>query len=235
MTTIPYLLYTLQTIEIAVDKARKRIQEIETALENDENVVLARQRVQQSETELHDIRAQHKDSELEQSSLTQKIHEVDELLYSGRLTNPKELKERQDELASLHKRQEVLQSHLAELHDGVTQKQHEYTESEASLTQTQVELGQAREALAQERDTLNNKVKKKLRERKTLLTQIPEEIYEQYKALRKQKHGIAVALLKESTCTACHIEQNLMVNKAVEKSADLVYCRNCGRILAIEN
>ena len=112
MTKTASTLYSVQSLELAIDKSRQRLEEIEQALANDEKVAACRATLDASDKAHTQARTHIKDLELEIASLAEKIQEVDKLLYSGRILNPKELQDRQNELESLKRRQKTLEDQL---------------------------------------------------------------------------------------------------------------------------
>ncbi len=231
MKHTPSTLYTIQTYELAIDKARERLQEIEAALAHDENVARCQAAFDDSAQLLQQLRAQVKDLELELSSLKQKIEEVNHLLYSGRITNPKELQERQSELESLQRRQAVLEDRLAATRDDVGTQETTHQQATVDLEAAIVERDKSHVEMVAEQEQLNSEIQQNLKERKAVVDTVPRTLLKQYRSLRKKKRGQAVALLKGKQCTVCGIEQPSSEAQRVMHDEDLVYCVGCGRLL----
>jgi predicted nucleic acid-binding Zn-ribbon protein len=235
MQTLPSTLYKVQTLEIAIDRSRERLDEIEDALANDERVVAAKKALEESQTALNQTEGEVRNLEMEIAGLAEKIEEVDTLLYSGKIKNPKELQERQQEVESLRRRREFLQERLADTEKLLAQQQAETEEQQQTLQDIQEERQQENVELVAEQKELKKEVKNKLRERKSVVKQIPDSTYKQYRTIRKKKGGIAVAHLESNFCDVCKIEQNSSIVQQVQQMSDeLVFCENCGRILFVE-
>jgi predicted nucleic acid-binding Zn-ribbon protein len=233
MSNIAGILYTIQTFELAIDEARSRVQAIEVALAHDELVATAQARLEASERALHQSSAQVTDLELEISSLSGKINDVDKLLYSGLITNPKELQERQDELESLKRRYQGLEVRLLEASDALKACQAEYEQATQNLQEAIQVRDQSHIDLIAERQLLDVQITANLKQRKTRMHEVPDEILKQYRRLRKQhKNGQAIALIVDEACSACRIEQPTSEIQRIMRADDLVYCVGCGRILA---
>jgi predicted nucleic acid-binding Zn-ribbon protein len=232
MPSLPSALYTVQEFEIAVDKARARIERIEEQLANDEVVVARRNELDKLNKSYNQTQATIKDLELEISSLTSKIEEVDELLYSGKLKNPKELKDRQEELESLRRRHKTLEARLlAALTEAETvNKQHEAAEE--SLSEAVDKQKQDNVDLIAEKETLQEQILDNLRKRKTMVKTIPDNVYKNYRILRKRKNGQAVAPLKGNACGLCGVSQTTSAVQDIQEGNKIMYCENCGRMLA---
>ncbi|MBI5931377.1 MAG: hypothetical protein HY862_18865 [Chloroflexi bacterium] len=231
MPNIPNALYTLQTYELAVDHARTRLAAIEAALTGDEDLKSAQAAHEISEAAVQQCQTTIKNLEEDLKRLQLKIAEVDELLYGGSIRNPKELQERQDEVNSLRNRATDIESHIQELMADLENLRATHRTHQEVLTAAISQRDKNHAELIIEQDQLNTQVKNNLRKRKTILEEVPETIYKQYQVLRKKKHGQAVALMQNSQCNACGIEQTWAHAQHVHENDELVYCEGCGRIL----
>ncbi|MCB9438054.1 MAG: hypothetical protein H6673_13840 [Anaerolineales bacterium] len=231
MDNIFSTLYAIQSLELAVDEARQRLHDIEAALSNDAVITATRQTLSTTEAALHEASAHTKNLELELSSLIQKIQEVDTLVYSGKIKNPKELQERNDEVASLRRRQTTLEEQLAEAKKVQSTAQQHHTEAQHTLEEALAHRVTDETELIEERDQLNHEIDTILRKRKAKMQGIPKETFDHYRNLRKRKRGQAIALLKEDSCSACGIEQPSSDVQRILHGDEMVYCIGCGRIL----
>ena len=230
--TQPTTLYTLQQHEIAVDQARARLDEIEQLLSNNEQVKKLKSAVDEQQTTLLQSQTTIKDLELEVASLTQKIADVDELLYSGKLKNPKELAERQDELASLKRRLDIKEEDLVLAIKAEDKNKTVLDNASTKLKLARKELKQRKADLIAEQKRLKQEVQKNLRDRKALVANIPESDYQHYRQLRKKLRGQAVAaIVHEEICSFCHVGQTTTDVQNIRQNNEYIYCGNCGRIL----
>lgn len=230
--TQPTTLYTLQQHELAVDQARARLDKIEQILANDEQVKHLQSVFEKQQATLHDAQKTVKDLELEIASLTQKIADVDELLYSGELKNPKELTERQDELASLKRRLEIKEEDLILAIKNVDENTVALEHAHANLNTAHEEQAQRNTELIEEQKSLNKEIKNNLRARKALVAKIPEKDYQYYRQLRKKLKGQPVAAIEhEEICSFCHVGQTTSAVEEIKQNKEFIYCGNCGRIL----
>ncbi len=233
MPHIPSILNEIQTLELAVDRARSRQQDIDDALAHDERVLACQTAADEADQALHQARASVNDLQLEISSLTQKIEDVDKLLYSGQITNPKELKDRQDELESLRRRLASLEEHLVEAKNILESRQTENEQAQQDLAAAIVTRDKEQVDLIAEHEQLTAEIKANLKQRKGKVTAVPDATLKHYRSLRKRKNGQAVAVLNIHSCTACGIEQPRSEVQRIMQDDELVYCIGCGRILAI--
>lgn len=224
-------LYAIQSLELAVDEARERIQEIDAALSNDALIAASQAALATAEATLHEASARTKNFELELSGLIQKIQEVDELVYSGKIKNPKELQERNDEVASLRRRQTNLEEQLSEAKTLQSAAQQQHTDAQNALSEAITSRSADQTTLIEEREHINREIDIILRKRKVKMQVVPKETFEHYRNLRKRKRGQAIALLKADSCSTCGIEQPSSDVQRILHGDEMVYCIGCGRIL----
>lgn len=233
MQSLPSTLYTLQTFELAVDKARTRMSEIERILNNDESVLACQSHLTECQHALVTSSATAKDLELEVASLKAKIKEVNDLLYSGKIKVPKELTDRQDELEMLKRQMNRLDVRFLEAMRLQESSQEDVEKAEQALKEATLSLKRLSAELSKEHQKLDAEIKVNLRKRKDMLGQITKDAYEAYRKLRKKKNGQAVSLLHGNSCGLCGVGQTTTAVQEIKQADTLVYCTNCGRILVI--
>ncbi len=232
LTSQATLLYRLQTLDLAIAQHRARLDQIAALLGNDQRVNQARQRLDAANQALKPWQARARDLDLEIKSLVQKIQQTDRRLYSGTVTNPKELGDMQNELVSLKRRQSQLEDELLEamLHSdegqaAVSEAQRLLGEAQAAWTGSQTDLVYEKQRLETELATLAER-------RKQAAAAVEPSSLSRYEALRPKKRGQVVALLQGDSCALCGVEQTSNLAQQVRQGAQLVYCESCGRILA---
>lgn len=224
------LLYRLQQAENEIKADKKRLAEVIRLQSESGELLKARQDAAASEVEVHRRRALQKDLSLEFDGLSEKAKRTEDRLYSGLVTNPKELEDLQHGLESLRRRMSTLEDELLEAMIAVEEA--EEAEDVASKTLVQVETAWA-ESAARWKE-----------EQAELLTRLGEldEQKNQIKALTlpatmvafedaKRRAGeIAVAGLKNGRCRGCLVGVPANQVKAADEG-NMVLCDSCGRIL----
>src|SRR5262245_5981145 len=98
------LLYRLQTLDPNIEQHRTRLAPIKAALANDERVAVATRAVEAVTQALNPWQTRARNLDLEIKSVAEKNKATEQRLYSGRVSNPKELGDMQGEIESLKKR-----------------------------------------------------------------------------------------------------------------------------------
>jgi hypothetical protein len=234
MTDQAPLLYQLQTLDIALSKRRVRLKEIAALLGDDHKVAEARAALTDAEGVLRPLQTRGRDLDLEIKALVDKIKAADDRLYSGKIRNPKEMQELQDEIASLKKRQSHLEDDSLEVMMRVEDAQAGVEQSQAALKTALALQAGDQLSLRNEQEKLTAEVRQAETERKAAAQQIDPSALKQYEQLRvAKKGGAVVAPLVGESCKLCGVEQTTSIVQKVHQSQELTLCWSCGRILVM--
>lgn len=228
-------LYHLQEIDLNITQSQKRLAEIATALSNSQILTDARNQVQSSQNTLTPLQTKVRNLELEIQTNTEKIRSTDERLYSGRVQNPKELQDMQQEIQSLKHRNQELEDVLLEAMLNVENMEAELQQKQATLEQLTAQWENDHQHLLDEQQKLQASVEKFRQQREGALPPITPETLKVYTTLRPRKNNQPVALLIAGSCSVCRVEQDMAIIGEVRKGQKLTYCVSCGRILVYKS
>jgi len=227
-------LYRLQTIDLEISNGERRLEEVEAGLGESEELRQARRALQKAEDELNRWRTTLRDLELETRSLTAKITSVEERLYSGRVTNPKELANLQNEVSYLKRRRGELEDRQIEAMVEVEEHEAEADSKKASLAQIEAEWSQTQKQLTEEQSELEERLAHLTKERVKLERTIGAEDLALYGELCSRKGGQVVALLKGGVCQICMVTLPTSQVQQARSGDSLSFCSSCRRILYAE-
>ncbi len=225
-------LYQLQTLDLAISQRRTRLDQIAAILGKDESVMRAQSHLNDVEQALSPWQSRSRNLDLEIKSLVQKIQTTDQTLYSGKITNPKELADMGHEIEALKRHQSQLEDELLDAMVHVEEGQAEFVKAKQELDTAQAAWAGSQSDLLLEKRRLDAELADVLAQRKQMATTIDSTSLAKYEALRVKKRGQAVSLLNGDSCTLCGVEQTSQVSQQVRQGTQLVYCESCGRILA---
>jgi uncharacterized protein len=227
----PFKLYRLQQLDTQLDWIQTRLREIEAAMEDDATVKQASQVAQQGE-QTHEAarKALHRiEDEVQQQRL--KIEQNESSLYGGKIRNPKELKDLENEVGSLKR-------HLSTLEDRQLDAMLVEEEAAANRQLAARELEKTRLEFEHRWGDLNFEKEKILKdqerlegERKAASGSILPEDMALYMQLRKTRRGVAVAMVVDRACSACGNTLSAALLNAAYSPNHLTLCDSCGRIL----
>ncbi|MGH2807807.1 MAG: zinc ribbon domain-containing protein [Actinomycetota bacterium] len=185
-------------------------------------------------TKQHDEIAREQDRlEGEIELVEQKIAREEERMYSGGVSNPKELSALQAEVASLKKKKSSIEDELIEVMD---QREHASSTLE-SLTQERTTASGEADQLNQQVTTLTGDIEVELQKhesaRADIVPDIPADLLSMYDKLREQKAGVGAARLESGTCQGCHTKLPAKEVERMRAEGGLQRCDNCRRILVV--
>lgn len=223
-------LYRLQQLDSEWDAGQRRLVEIEAALEDDRALREARQSVQEAQKRVQTWQTKQRDLELEIESLASKMSRSEKRLYSGKVTNPKELSDLQAEIASLKRRRQKLEDTLLEAM--INREEAEAARDEAESRLERVESNRSTQIadLEAEREALQERLAEIEERRASVVPRLDAETSTTYERVREQKGGQAVAQIRHDACSACGVT----VPPSAEwklRQGELIHCDTCGRIL----
>jgi len=220
-------------VDNQINQNQVRIKTIEEKLNDDTILRQAEIKVRESYANLQTLQSQLKHSETEVESQRIKIQYNNQSLYSGKIHNPKELQDLQNE-------SQALQRHLTTLEDKQIDLMIE-TEDASSTYET---IKTAYEHLITDNAELSTQYKKDITiiqndlsrlfgERQAIINSIPYDTLGLYESLREKRGGTAVALVSDNACNACGTILSATLLRTARIPNQLSYCDLCGRILYV--
>jgi predicted nucleic acid-binding Zn-ribbon protein len=225
-------LYQLQLVDSRWDQNRQRLLAVEGSLGQSQDLVLARQAVKEAEGVLAELKVQLRVVDLDVGAVSSKLKQNQDRLYGGRVRNPKELANLQEEAAALRRRQSELEDAQLELMISVEDQEAELAERQARARQIEATWLADQARLEAEKDELELQLADLDEERAAMRSQIAAGALAGYDALRQRLGGAGVALLKRGTCQGCGVDVPTSLVGAVERDRELQHCPICGRILS---
>lgn len=217
-----------------MDAHRNRLAAIDRALGQDAEMAAARSALSAARATLAEARKSARALEAEIQSVADKSQEVETTLYGGRVTHPKELKDLQDDLASLKRRHAGLEDKLLEVMVQIESEEAGEKAALAHSAQVEADRQKSHGQWMTERKKIEAALATLVVEREAAEAPVPAADREVYAALRKRKHGLAVARLEDEGCGACGVAPSSSRAQAVRQSNEIIFCGNCERILCAE-
>lgn len=228
-------LYRLQEVDLNILQRQKRLDEIKALMADNQAVQAANDNLNQIRAVLTPLQKRARQLEQEIQTNTNKIQQTDETLYSGRVRNPKEMQDMQQEIASLKKRNSELEDILLETMMQVDETEAQEDAAEAVLQTATQAHEEANVHLIQEQTELRKERAEWIHVREQMLPAIDAEALKIYNTIRPRKNNQPVALLVNRSCSACRVELDMAVANEVRKAQKITYCTSCGRILAYKS
>jgi predicted nucleic acid-binding Zn-ribbon protein len=225
------ILYRLQQIDSQLDIARSSLQNIESKLADDTLILSMKQNLSQAEqmhqTELKFLR----DAENKSYDTHGKIELSEGSLYGGKIQNPKELQDLQNEIDSLKRLIITLEDRELEAMMAVEESEVKLAQAKAAMKDIEAKQIEQHASLNGERTKLLAQIERLEAERKATLPPISANDLALYEQLRKIRNGVAVVNISSRACTACGATLTAALIQSTQSTGQLVRCPTCGRIL----
>lgn len=227
----PFKLYRLQQLDSQIDQAQTRLAEIEEILSDDATLRRIQDHFETSESSLNDARKALRKAEFNVSDQEHKIEQNQTALYGGKISNPKELQDLQNENEALKRYLSVLEDRQLEAMLAVENAEAEYQNAQEELQEIQAKTANQHKVLIAERTQLEKETERFENERQATAAAIDEADLRLYVKLRKKLSGVAVAKVKEKVCSACGSTLAAASLQAARSPTQITRCDTCGRIL----
>ena len=227
----PFKLFRLQQIDSQLARANTRLHEIEIALNDNYAFRKAKDFADEKASTLEKARKSLHRAEENVQSQQIKIEQSEATLYSGKVSNPKELQDLQNEVAALKRYLSVLEDRQLEAMISVEEAEGEYKAASLALERARRENTQQQVRLTEEQGELLQEVERLENERQAALDSIPIDDVLMYNELRQKKRGVAVARVIDKTCSACGSTLTASMLQASRSPNKISLCDTCGRIL----
>jgi hypothetical protein len=224
-------LYRLQQVDSQMDQARARLKAIQQILENDEEVRAASDRFTAAEQSLQSAEGTLRQSEQEVEKQRTKIQLAEGSLYGGNVHNPKELQDLQLDVASLKRHLETLEDRELEAMEAAERAEQALKNAKAELDHIKANRGDQFQALSDENNALNRDLERFASERQAVVQNMAAQALNVYDQLRKQRRGIAVTTINDSSCSACGTTLTASQQQSARSTSQLFFCPSCGRVL----
>lgn len=165
-----------------------------------------------------------------EDELQHKKSDLNKLLYSGKSFNAKELGEQEAELNNTKSQISQLEEQMLELMDEVESLQKAVDEGAKSMVLWEREAVQRQAAINRKIVRLADDAKALKARRDAMAQEVPELLMHRYNDLRRQKGGVAVAIIEKDSCSGCGMK---LTNHKIQEVASgaLTLCGTCCRVL----
>lgn len=223
-------LFQLQKLDTEIDDKKKRLGDVLKAQKEPPALVAARHRATTAADELQKWQGKHQNLTLEVGSVSAKAKTSETRLYSGKVTNTKELTDLQHEIEALARRKAALEDEVLEVLVKVEDAQREKTAADEALSTAAAQWEKQSAHLKADQNELALALHKLMQSRQSKAAVVDAASMQEYEQLRKQKHGLAVAGLRVNMCLGCRTTVSANKVKEVDEGRK-VYCGGCGRLL----
>ncbi|MCL5985892.1 MAG: hypothetical protein M1371_04915 [Actinobacteria bacterium] len=187
-----------------------------------------------TQQELHDRKQRSKKAEDQSSILEQKIKREENRLYSGTVSNPKELMGIKSETDDLKKQVDRLDTEILEQMEALDILGEKESSLLRVLEERKVEIGKLESEIMQLESDIRSSILKLQEEVSNARGRISEDVLILYDRLRKEKGGRVVATIKDRVCSVCNMTLPFEKMEKMNDREQFYRCEFCRRIIVIE-
>lgn len=231
------------TILLDLQKADLRVDELTSIRENlieREEIKKINKRIKELRKEIENLYQEKHSTELDQkrindevSILTVKIKSEEEKLYSGRITNPKELEGINKEVISLKSKMDEKETKILELMEEIDENLKAIQLKEKELDGNLSEIKTKELNLTQREKEIDEEMSELTDRRNNLISHVDPEILKEYESLREEKGGRVVAVLEDGICNCCNMQLPSIKVDSMRDPNIFYHCNFCERILIL--
>lgn len=223
-------LIQLQDLDLAADRARRRIADLPGAQQAlDARVASQVAAVAAVKERIAAAQAQRREVEKELAAVQGRLSK-----YKGQLMEVKTNKEYQ----AMQKEMSVAE-HEVRAHEDKLLEHMEFAEAfaaelkaaEDALKAARGETAVEQQALDAERGTLESELASLTAARQALVSKVPAEALSLFERIAHGRRGVAVAEARDGLCTVCHVRLRPQIFNDVRRNDGLHQCDSCTRIL----
>ncbi len=222
-------LYRLQEIEQEIESREETVRELTSRLGESPQLIKARADLAAAQHHLEELKKQQHTLEWQDDDLTGKVKTAEDELYSGKNTNPKELKNLQNEIAALKTKRSQLDEKILELMDQIETGNRQVVSLGEEFKKAEIDSAEQQKQFTGEIEQNKSVLTELAQEKQNLVEGLEQQIIRLYYDLKKKKKTV-VAKVFQGTCSACRIQLPITDLQRV-RAGSLVQCSSCGRIL----
>jgi len=226
-------LVELQAIENAVSARYIEIEKVKSnpgLTEAENNLAVSRQKSEEKNNEFHDLDVKRKKLEDIVGTHDEKIKSNESKLFSGTITDPKELSNYQEEVQMLKNSSSKLEDEILEIMEeqdmakpGIDASKEEMVELDSIVLRIRNEMEEKLEGLKHNIEGLKKR-------KEDVALRIPKDYLKKYNDLKTKKGGIAVSVIKDNFCNVCNMEIPSIETERFVESDQVYKCPICGRM-----
>ena len=232
--TIAKQLYALQEVDLDLDRVNRDLEQAEEDLRAGISIENLETALRDEEERLQEVELLQRDNGLESETRRERSETLETQLYSGSVTNSRDLEALQQEAANVRHQLEQDDALSLELSIQAEESQLKCADLSQRLFQAkahwevqQIELNQRVADLRIEQDEYE-------RQRGLLASRVDPAALQQYEALRRSKGGRAVARVERDLCQGCRMSLPTQLRQRVRSGRQTVTCSSCGRMLFVD-
>ena len=230
-TQVAALLFQLQQLDLEQERVTAEHQTVVNSLQGNAQLQKLRAEHAAAQQQLLSGLQVQKEAEWSLEDVNHRLKALEDRLYCGIVSNPKELASLRQEVQHLQAQQTRKEEQALEVMDTAESLQELAQRKSEALKQAEQVWQQENATLVVRRDQLQTRQQELQQKRAQLIADVDAPLLTRYETLRRTKQGRAVSKVEQTICQWCRVILTPSELQRVRISVELLYCANCGRIL----
>ncbi|MGH2599700.1 MAG: zinc ribbon domain-containing protein [Dehalococcoidia bacterium] len=228
-------LYALQEIDSQIDQRESALESLRDRPEHDEASAEARAELAEHSVGLPELEARQRDLELQVATAREKAAPVEQKLYSGSITNPKELSDLQADLDQLTRQRQGLEEELLTILEQLEAKRAAIAAAREQSERLEADWAAEQQRAQAEEDRLEQELAGLRERRSAAAARIPSTPAVAYDRLRRRRKGLAVVRVERGACLGCRLTVPSVILQRARSGTNPtpVQCPSCERMLYV--
>lgn len=221
----------LQAIDLQLDKVSQELETLLLRIGETDELVAARQQLDDSRAKHHEIHTAQKELEYEIDRLSEKIMLEEKALYHGKGQSSRELDGLRRGIESVKANRREVEDRVLDLMAELEQAQANVQAASSEMMRVSADWEESQRVLASRQEETSVEQARLTQERLATAARVSSEALTQYEELRRMKQGRAVAKIERNTCQGCRISLPMNTVQHARLGREMVFCPSCSRIL----
>ena len=225
-------LYDLQLLDWEIQQREEELSEVQGRIADDSTRIQAHRRLSAIEAKLGELGPAIRQSERAVQEIEGRISNLDNRMYDGSVTNPREFEALQEERANQVRNRGEEEDRLLEFMVEIEEAEELRDRAKTAFEQIDAERSRELGTLETRREELTSEMPELHAQRQEISAEYPPNIMAVYETVRRTRGGQGAALVDQrGMCQGCRLTiPNAELSRA-RSSEGIVQCGSCTRIL----
>jgi len=226
-------LWAVHLVDARLADARERRAALDDGTAMRAEVVAARAAAADAAARLRQAQTTLRDRELALKTIEGKQKKAQADLYGGRVSNPKELADLQEDLGALARARDPLEDQILALFDGIEALKREEAEARATLTGVDQRLAAHLAEFEAARSGIDAEIASLTSERATRAAAVEPRLLRKYEGIAAQEAGVGMVAILGGFCGGCRNDVPPQFVSRI-REGHVITCERCHRILYLD-
>ena len=231
-------LYELQQLDLLRAEKQKIFDALRAEIADESSLRQARARFENIQAQYTSRNALRRDAQLAVEQIEAREEIVQNRLYGGAVTNPRELEAFQEEQTMLSRQKSEAEDLLLERMVDAEETQEALASAQETLAALEEQRSLRVPELRRQGRAISDEIQDLNRRRDEMLPQFPPQVLSTYETLLASRDGQAVSRVEagrgRDVCETCRVALPRSDTQRLRTGESLVQCNNCRRILYME-